>query len=204
MNSIKTYTVFDDEIKKSRFIGILCPISKESDIQNCLQEAKKAYPNATHYCYAAILGDMGDWQRSSDDGEPQRTAGVPILEVLKKHQLTNVIGIIVRYFGGIKLGAGGLIRAYASTTKQTIRQAILTSSVLYQQCVVICPYGTAGGLEYYLHSVAKNVDKLYENNQLKLVFQIKDSEVKKVNDMILKLTQFQTQLTLMKTILVFE
>ena len=100
-------------IKKSRFIGQLYPVSSFEEAQEKLAEVKKKYWDATHNCSALIVGERGEYTRCSDDGEPQGTAGVPMLEALKNTGLTNVLCVVTRYFGGILLGAGGLVRAYS-------------------------------------------------------------------------------------------
>ena len=109
--------------KKSRFISYVQPVYSEEEAMQFLNVIRKKHYDATHNCYAFILGDSMNIQRSSDDGEPSGTAGVPILEVLKKEQLTNSIIIVTRYFGGIMLGAGGLIRAYTEGAACGIKAA---------------------------------------------------------------------------------
>ncbi len=109
-------------IEKSKFIGIIKPLNNKDDVKNILNEIKKEYPKATHYCYGYIVNGL---QKSNDDGEPSSTAGKPILETLLKNGLFNVILIVVRYFGGIKLGAGGLTRAYVDSASQIIKKSIL-------------------------------------------------------------------------------
>lgn len=104
-------------IEKSRFICLLIPINNSNDVKYYLENIKNEYKNATHYCYAYIT-DFN--QKYSDDGEPTGTAGNPILNVLKNKNLENILTIVVRYFGGIKLGAGGLVRAYTKATSDCI------------------------------------------------------------------------------------
>lgn len=100
-------------IKKSRFIASLQEVHDEAEATAFLEQTRKQYWDARHNCYAYQLGEKGTLQKSSDDGEPAGTAGRPILEVLKKNGITNTIIVVTRYFGGIKLGASGLIRAYS-------------------------------------------------------------------------------------------
>lgn len=109
--------------KKSKFISYVQPIYSEEEALQFLSTIRKKHYDATHNCYAYILGESMNIQRSSDDGEPSGTAGIPILEVLKKEELTNSIVIVTRYFGGIMLGAGGLIRAYTEGTVKGIKTA---------------------------------------------------------------------------------
>jgi len=109
--------------KKSKFISYVQPVYSEEAALQFLGSIRKKHYDATHNCYAYILGESMNVQRSSDDGEPSGTAGVPILEVLKKEELTNSIVIVTRYFGGILLGAGGLIRAYTEGATRGIKAA---------------------------------------------------------------------------------
>ncbi len=117
MYSIKENTIYTYEIKKSKFITLLYKINDQEEVNNFLKEVKKEYKDATHYCYGY---KVNSFKKCSDDGEPSGTAGLPILEILDKKNLDNILCIVVRYFGGIKLGAGGLIRAYATSVKEAI------------------------------------------------------------------------------------
>lgn len=120
MRGIETEYIHEIEIKKSKFIALIVPIYHVDDVKKKLEQVKKDYPGATHYCYAYILLHE---KRCSDDGEPSKTAGQPILNVLEKQQLSYVLAIVIRYFGGIKLGAGGLVRAYTNAVIQVLEKA---------------------------------------------------------------------------------
>ena len=119
INKIETSEII---IKNSRFITILVPITSKSNITNILDKIKENYPKAKHYCYAYITENS---QKSSDDKEPSSTAGIPMLNVLIKNNIINVLAVTVRYFGGIKLGAGGLIRAYCKSVTTSLKNAKL-------------------------------------------------------------------------------
>ena len=108
-------------INKSKFIGIIKKIYAKEEALDILENIKKEHPLATHICYAYILPNT---EKYSDDGEPDGTAGIPILDVLKKNNLNYVIAIVIRYFGGIKLGSGGLIRAYSNTISNLITENV--------------------------------------------------------------------------------
>lgn len=110
-------------VNKSRFIAILYPLEHIEDHDRFLQDAKKQYPKANHYVTASLFGENGEHATAHDDGEPSRTAGVPVLDVLKHHDVTNILCVVVRYFGGIKLGAGGLVRAYTKACAKVVKQA---------------------------------------------------------------------------------
>ena len=118
--TIKQDGLHEIEIKKSRFICQLKRVSSEEEAREFINQVKKEHYKARHNCSAFILGEQATSKRSSDDGEPAGTAGVPMLTVLEQHHLTNVVAVVTRYFGGIKLGAGGLIRAYAGAVSQAI------------------------------------------------------------------------------------
>ena len=117
MRTIKNNTINEIIIKNSRFICLLIKINSV-DINDILDKIKSDYPKATHYCYAYLYNDI---QRFNDDGEPGGTAGMPILNVLLKEELSNVLCDVIRYFGGIKLGAGGLVRAYTKSVTECLK-----------------------------------------------------------------------------------
>lgn len=117
MLCIKENSVYEQIINKSRFITLLYKVDNVNEIDKYLDDAKKTYPDATHYTYAYIIDDI---KKMSDDGEPSKTAGSPILNVLTMKKLNHILCIVVRYFGGIKLGAGGLVRAYSSSCSKAL------------------------------------------------------------------------------------
>jgi uncharacterized YigZ family protein len=108
---------WEQVIEKSRFIGVVFPVSSTEDVDQRLEEVRRLYPNARHYVYAYRLYN-GKLEKSSDDGEPQGTGGRPVLDVLQYRKVWDVVVVIIRYFGGILLGAGGLTRAYGGTARQ--------------------------------------------------------------------------------------
>ncbi|MGT2667718.1 YigZ family protein [Streptococcus rifensis] len=108
-------------IKKSRFICHLKRVETEEDARDFIMQIRKEHYKANHNCSAFIIGEKSEIKRTSDDGEPSGTAGVPMLSVLENLELTNVVAVVTRYFGGTKLGAGGLIRAYASSVSQAVQ-----------------------------------------------------------------------------------
>ena len=122
MYTIKKNVTTEIIINKSRFIGILMQVDNVEDINDILNNIKCEYKDATHYCYAYIIDNT---KRFNDDGEPGGTAGMPILNVIEQNNLNHVLIVVVRYFGGIKLGAGGLVRAYSKISSECIKQAKL-------------------------------------------------------------------------------
>lgn len=140
----------ETEIKKSIFIAHLVPVNSEEEAQQALEGFRKQYKDATHNCYAWRIGTDRVLEKSGDDGEPSGTAGHPMLHVLQMQKLTNLLAVVTRYFGGIKLGAGGLTRAYSSTLADAVKEAPI---VLYTPHVGLCltiPYSAVGGFENYI------------------------------------------------------
>ena len=124
--TIKEDGQVQEEIKKSRFICHAKRVYSEEEARNFITAIKKEHYKATHNCSAFIIGERSEIKRTSDDGEPSGTAGVPMLGVLENHNLTNVCVVVTRYFGGIKLGAGGLIRAYAGSVALAVKEIGIT------------------------------------------------------------------------------
>ena len=120
--TIKEDGQVQEEIKKSRFICHAKRVYSEAEARDFITAIKKEHYKATHNCSAFIVGERSEIKRTSDDGEPSGTAGVPMLGVLENHNLTNVCVVVTRYFGGIKLGAGGLIRAYAGSVALAVKE----------------------------------------------------------------------------------
>ena len=136
MSTYKTLHEFGmDEIiiEKSTFIGYAKPIKTEEEAIEFVNEIKKKHKDATHNVWAYTVGKTMNIQRYSDDGEPQGTAGIPTLEVIKKEDLRDVVVVVTRYFGGVKLGAGGLVRAYTKGAKIGIDAAKVIEKVMYKK-----------------------------------------------------------------------
>lgn len=120
--TIKADGIVEEEVKKSRFICHLKRVKTEEEARSFVASIKKQHYKATHNCSSFIIGENADIKRSSDDGEPSGTAGIPMLTVLENNDLTNVAAVVTRYFGGVKLGAGGLIRAYTESVAKAVRE----------------------------------------------------------------------------------
>ncbi len=135
----KAYTTIDGQaesllvIHKSKFLGLAVNVSSVEEANAALECLRKQYWDATHNCYAYIIGHENPLEKASDDGEPGGTAGMPMLDVLKKNGLTDILVVSTRYFGGVKLGAGGLTRAYAASVSETLQQAKI---VRYEPCEI--------------------------------------------------------------------
>lgn len=162
-------------IEKSRFICTLKKVNSEAESQEFIKAIKKEFWDATHNCSAYIVDEMA--QRSSDDGEPSGTAGLPMLEVLRKNKLTNTAAVVTRYFGGVKLGAGGLVRAYTNSVAEAVRATGIAQKVLVSRFSFM----------YDLNDVGKILNILYQQQlfeiadveyglQAKVILKMKDSD----------------------------
>ncbi len=134
--------------RKSKFISYISPAYTEQEAVDFISSIKKKHYNATHNCSAFIIGDTANIQRSSDDGEPSGTAGMPMLEVLRKEELTNTVVVITRYFGGILLGAGGLIRAYTQGVSDAVKVAGIVKLQTYDIFKATIDYHLLSKLQY--------------------------------------------------------
>lgn len=141
-------------IDKSKFIGYSFHINNVDEAESFIKEIKKKHYDATHNCYAYLLKDDMSIAKASDDGEPSSTAGIPMLEVLKKENITDTLIIATRYFGGIKLGAGGLVRAYTKTAKIAIESNIIVNKKIYQKILLEIDYN-------FLNKIQKYIEKNY-------------------------------------------
>ncbi len=160
MKSIINKEIDEITIKNSKFIGIIMPIESKDDVKNNLNKLKEEYKNATHYCYAFnLINDKG----FSDDGEPNKTAGIPILNVIEGNNLVNVLVVVIRYFGGVKLGPGGLIRAYSQITKDVINKCTFIDLINGLVASITFTYSNEKEVNYLLkNSIIKSKD--YEEN----------------------------------------
>ena len=150
--TIKSDFIFEEEIKKSRFICQLKRVYSEAEARDFITSVKKQHHKANHNVSAFTVGDQQEIQRTSDDGEPSGTAGMPMLDILKKREIINVVAVVTRYFGGIKLGAGGLIRAYAGSVNHAIDAVGLVQIVEQTQMMLEMDYSLFDNVSRYLGS----------------------------------------------------
>lgn len=155
------------DIKNSRFICQMKRVQNEEEAVDFLRSVKKEHYKANHNCSAFILGEHQEVQRASDDGEPSGTAGVPILEVLKKREITDICVVVTRYFGGIKLGAGGLIRAYAGSVSQALDSVGLVKIVDELEIILTLDYSLFDSLTSWL-TVPIYEQTFFENIKVKV------------------------------------
>lgn len=165
------------EIKKSRFICSFKRVTTEEEAKMFIQAIKKEHWKANHNCSAFVIGDKSEIQCSSDDGEPSGTAGIPMLEVLKKNELINVVAVVTRYFGGIKLGAGGLIRAYTQAVSHGLTEIGIVEGTLQQELAVAITYPQLGKLENFLELQQVTVKETRYTDQVIVVCMVDETDI---------------------------
>ena len=168
MKSIEKNTEQTYIINKSKFITKLYRVETEENVLNILNNLKKEYKDATHICYAYIIGNT---KRFNDDGEPGGTAGMPILNVLENNNVDYILAVVIRYFGGIKLGAGGLVRAYSNSVSETLKDNI-TEYVLGKQIKITFDYNNVKEIDNILKD-EEIISKEF-NEQIEYIVNIKN------------------------------
>lgn len=160
-------------IEKSRFIAYIKPVFSEDEYKEYLKEIRKKYYDASHVVSAFISNNI---KRSSDDGEPSGTGGIPVLNILEKNNLNNTCCLVVRYFGGIKLGVGGLSRAYSNATLEALKKAIIVEDYIYPKYELILDYEVANKLDNLLINNTYLLNKDYDVN-VKITFVLKNENI---------------------------
>ncbi|AWH76552.1 YigZ family protein [Clostridioides difficile] len=175
-------------IEKSVFIGYAKPIKSEEEAVEFINEIKKKHKDATHNVWAYTVGKNMNIQRYSDDGEPQGTAGIPTLEVIKKEDLRDVAVVVTRYFGGTKLGAGGLVRAYTKGAKLGLEAGKIIYKVMYQEVKVKIDYTQLGKVQNELMNLGYFIkDTVYEDN-VEIVVYSRLEDVEKLSEKMIDIT----------------
>ena len=167
-------------INKSRFICKLVKVYSEEDVMNALNSAKEEYKDATHYCYSYIINNT---ERFNDDGEPGGTAGMPILNVLKQNELNYVLCIVIRYFGGIKLGAGGLVRAYTKSASECLNVSTLKELKIGFSIKILFDYDKVKLIDYTLNNIDIK-DKTFVD-KITYTFDISNENYDKIKEILI-------------------
>jgi len=174
--------------KGSRFIGYAFPVQTEKAATEHIAELRAFHPKAHHNCFAYQIGAANQYKRQSDDGEPSGTAGMPILDVITKQDLKDVLVVVTRYFGGTLLGAGGLVRAYSRGAKEAVLAAQVITNVLHQTFHIVVPYTLGGKLEHEIRTQGYVLaDTIYTDN-IEFVIQTPTPNAKRVAKHITDLT----------------
>ena len=191
MSNYKTLHKFGvDEyiVEKSTFIGYAKPIKTEEEAIEFINEIKKKHKDATHNVWAYTIGENMNIQRYSDDGEPQGTAGIPTLEVIKKEDLRDVVVVVTRYFGGIKLGAGGLVRAYTKGAKVDIEAGIVIEKVKYSEVKIKIEYTQLGRIQNEIMNLGFKVKDTIYSEDVELIVYVRNEEAQSLMDRIIDIT----------------
>lgn len=182
-------------IQKSRFIGHVARAKTEEEAQSFIQRIQKEHHNATHNCFAYIIGDHDQFQKANDDGEPSGTAGVPMLEVLKRLSLKNTVVVVTRYFGGIKLGAGGLIRAYSTVTSETIKAIGVVQREQMQGYQLRIEYPLLGKVQNFLNEANYIIEHIEYLENVILDVYVPTNQAEQFQNDIIDITANQVQLS---------
>lgn len=182
-------------INKSRFIASVKRTETEQEALDFIQDIKKAHSTATHNCSAYLIGEHDQIQKANDDGEPSGTAGFPMLEVLKKQGLQDITVVVTRYFGGIKLGGGGLIRAYGRSTSTGVAAAGTVQRILHKTLAVTIDYTALGKIENEVRQSAWPLDSIDYGEQVMLFIFVPIKDVQTFMDWMADLTNGQAEVT---------
>ncbi|QIB26566.1 YigZ family protein [Caloranaerobacter azorensis] len=186
----------EDEIiiNKSRFIGYAKPIDSEQEAIEFINEIRTKHRDATHNVYAYVFGENNNIQRYSDDGEPTGTAGIPVLEVIKKEDLRNIVVVVTRYFGGIKLGAGGLVRAYTKGAKIGIEAGIIVEKVLFKRIKARIDYTLYGKVENDLLKGGYIIDNVTYDTAVNLFILCEAVNIDELRSLLIDITNNRIQI----------
>lgn len=182
-------------IQKSRFITYLARATTEEQAQAFISELKKKHHDANHNCSAYVIGERNEIQKANDDGEPSGTAGVPMLEVLKKRDLRDTVVVVTRYFGGIKLGGGGLIRAYGSSVSEALNAVGVVERIEHTVVSVNIDYTWLGKLENELRASVHPIDQIHYLEQVQIDVLVKTADVPDFLDWMTNMTNGQADLS---------
>lgn len=160
MLSIKNSNKYEETIKYSKFISLIFRVYNEEEVKKIINNIKKEYPSATHYCYAYIIENN---IKSSDDGEPSKTAGIPILNQIIGHNLNYTLIVVIRYFGGIKLGTGLLTRTYSKVAREVIQKDNIINLIKGYNITIKFNYENIKDIDYILLN-SRIISKEYNNN----------------------------------------
>jgi uncharacterized YigZ family protein len=186
--TVKGYGENEIVIEKSRFICYINRATTEEEAVQFIQQIKKKHWDATHNCSAYIIGEHDQIQKANDDGEPSGTAGIPMLEVLKKKGLKDTVAVVTRYFGGIKLGAGGLVRAYGKSVSEGLKAAGIVERRLARIMHVTIDYTWLGKVENELRSSDYTIKDAHYSENVELEIFVEEAEKQTFVDWITELT----------------
>lgn len=183
-------------IEKSRFIAYVSPCKSEEEALQFIEGIRKKHWDATHNCVAYLIGEQDQLQKANDDGEPSGTAGKPMLEVLKKMGVKDTAVVVTRYFGGIKLGAGGLIRAYGQATKEGILATGVIERILHKKVIVDIDYTWHGKIVNEMNQVQITIEDTQFTDRVTMTLLARLGEEDKLIEQLTSLTNGQAEIAL--------
>ncbi len=192
--TIKNASRFEYEDRKSVFIGYACPVSSESDAIAFIEKIKKLEPGARHYVYAYVLRE-NSVMRFTDDREPQGTAGMPVLDAIRKNGCTDTVIVVVRYFGGILLGTGGLVKAYTSAAVGALRSAEIIEYDVYSLVELKVSYSDYQKIGTALNTFCFREENTIYSDSVEITGKIKSSRLNSLSDEIISLTSGRASIT---------
>ncbi|MEU2727075.1 YigZ family protein [Streptomyces griseoviridis] len=169
--------VHETEVNRSRFLCALAPAATEQEAQDFLAAVRKEHPDASHHCWAYVIGADASVQRAGDDGEPGGTAGVPMLQMLLRRDMRYVVAVVTRYYGGVKLGAGGLIRAYGGAVGEALDVLGTRTRRRFRLATVTVDHQRAGRVQNDLHTSGRAVLDVHYGEQVTIDIGLPDAEV---------------------------
>lgn len=171
--------------KKSKFIANIYYVQSQEEVENILKEIRKKYYDARHNCYAySILTNNGIVNKMSDDGEPSGTAGAPMLNIITKNELTNILVVVTRYFGGILLGTGGLVKAYSEATMQALEKATIVNEEIGYEVEITVLYNEWEKVKYYLEKSNILIIDVKYNEKIVSKIEVTEKEKNKIKELI--------------------
>ncbi|WBL14514.1 YigZ family protein [Sutcliffiella sp. NC1] len=186
--TVKEYGEHEISIQKSRFIAYINRATTVEEAETFIQDIKKKHWNATHNCSAYLIGENDQFQKANDDGEPSGTAGVPMLEVLKKKGLKDTVVVVTRYFGGVKLGAGGLVRAYGKAVSEGLTSIGIVERKLMRIMHTTIDYTLLGKVENELRNSHYSLKEIHYLENITIDTYVLESETNQFEEWMVNLT----------------
>lgn len=193
MTNLGYFTVKDEistqfEEKKSVFIGHIKRIYEEHEAKKFIDKIRSEQKEARHNVYAYVIGENMGIQRYSDDGEPQGTGGIPVLDVIKKNGITDVVIVVTRYFGGILLGKGGLVRAYSKAAAMSVSESGIVEKIKGSILEILIEYDMLGKIEYLFQQNLWHIENINYTNNVKIIMYCPNCQLEQVKNMVMENT----------------
>lgn len=201
--TIKGKISFEFEEERSRFITDASYVESEEEALSFIEEIRRKYPDATHHCYSYFLNQVPEIKRYSDDGEPQGSAGLPMLSVLEKEEAKDIVVVATRYFGGKKLGKGGLVRAYTRSVADCINPKLVYKSPFYGVKLTHA-YNVLGQIENFLNEKKYRIIKKEFEDLVKIELYIKKEEFDEFQTRLIDMTSANIKIEKIKEVMLYE